>query len=78
MTILARPEPAVEDRYGPGSPWSTHQWVMDAYWGDSCWFCSVCDIPSHRDAAHKKCSGIPIPLDERMPTAHLIPSKENV
>ncbi|ARI54600.1 hypothetical protein G6W61_27980 [Streptomyces sp. KAI-26] len=68
---------ATEAKYGPGSLWSTHSWVMDAYWGDSCWFCSVCDIPSYRDAAHEKCSGLPIPLDQRLPTAYLIAPKEN-
>lgn len=77
MTILAHPEPIAQDPYGPGTPWSTHDWGMDAFWGDSCWFCAACDTSSIKDAAHRQCPRQVVELNT-MSRAALVKPRENV
>jgi hypothetical protein len=63
-------------RYGPHTPWATHSWTDDPFWGDSCWFCADCDAPSFGDAAHAPCPGRPEPAGLRLSTAVLIKPRE--
>ena len=62
----------IVDRYGPDTPWATHSWTDDPYWGDSCWFCAACDVPSYRGEAHAPCPGMPGPTTPRLPTSVLV------
>ncbi|GGK14561.1 hypothetical protein GCM10011583_53150 [Streptomyces camponoticapitis] len=70
------PAPPV-DRYAPGTPWSTHTWTDDAYWGDSCSFCAVCDAVSFKGEAHQVCPGRVVEFNP-LSRALLVKPKENV
>ncbi|MBL1100613.1 hypothetical protein [Streptomyces coffeae] len=63
------------ERYAPGSPWSTHDWGEDMFWGDSCWFCGTCGTPSFKDAAHEPCRGQGAAANRSMPVSVLVRPK---
>ncbi|AEM87070.1 hypothetical protein [Streptomyces violaceusniger] len=63
------------ERYAPGSPWSTHEWGDDPFWGDSCSFCVTCGTPSFKDEAHEPCQGPGAAANHSMPSAVLVRPK---
>ncbi|MGW3427513.1 hypothetical protein ACWDHW_06090 [Streptomyces melanosporofaciens] len=68
-TLEGIPNP---ERFAPGSPWSTHEWGEDLFWGDSCSFCVRCSTPSFGDEAHEPCKGAAAVMDHSMPLSVLV------